>query len=90
MDNTIRTWDTVDQTEISCFDGPTHTEILCLDYLPKFGLIVTGHENGDLYMWDIDIGTKIKLGSKNKFWDNTICALDHMITHEFSYLFSAG
>jgi hypothetical protein len=50
LDNTLRTWDTVDSTEILCFDGPTNTELLCMDYLPKFGLLVTGHENGDLYL----------------------------------------
>jgi hypothetical protein len=61
-----------------------------LTYLPKFGLLVTGHENGELYMWDVDIGTKIKVSTKNKTLDNTICVLDHMITHDFAYLFSAG
>ena len=35
-----------------------------MEYLNKFGLLVTGHENGDLYMWDIEIGNKIKMKHK--------------------------
>lgn len=75
-DNTIRVWDSVDQTQLACFSCPQETEIMCMEYLPKFGLLVTGHENGDLYMWDIEIGNNIKMKSKTKSTD-IICCLTH-------------
>lgn len=88
-DNTIRVWDSVDQTEMACFTCPQDTEIICMEYLSKFGLLITGHENGDIYMWDIEIGNKIKLKTKSKGAD-TICCLSHYSTKDMDLLFSSG
>lgn len=88
-DNTIRVWDAVDQSEIACFPAPGDTELLCLHYLDKFGLLATGHENGDIYLWDIEVGNKIKLKNKVKAVD-TICCMTHLFHGESDYLFSAG
>lgn len=88
-DNTIRVWDSVDQSEIACFHCPPDTEVTCMEYLPKFGLLVTGHENGDLYMWDVEIGNKIKLKNKSKVAD-TVCCLSHYSGKETDLLFSSG
>jgi WD40 repeat protein len=88
-DNTIRVWDSVDQTEMACFACPSDTEVLCMVYLTKFGLLVTGHENGDLYMWDIEIGNHIKLKNKNKTNDS-ICCLSQLSTDHLDFLFASG
>lgn len=88
-DNTVRVWDSVDQTELACFQCPADTEVLCMEYLTKFGLLVTGHENGDLYMWDIEIGNHIKLKNKNKSNDS-ICCLAQLSTDSLDFLFASG
>lgn len=88
-DNTIRVWDSVDQTEMACFACPPETEVICMEYLTKFGLLVTGHENGDLYMWDIEIGNHIKLKNKIKSSD-TICCLSHVSNDNSDFLFASG
>jgi WD40 repeat protein len=88
-DNTIRVWDSVDQTEMACFPCPPDTEVLCMEYLTKFGLLVTGHENGDLYMWDIEIGTRIKLKNKNKTNESVVC-LCQLSNINMDFLFVSG
>jgi WD40 repeat protein len=88
-DNTIRVWDSVDQTELAVFNCPEETEVVCMEYLSKFGLLATGHENGDLYLWDIEIGNKIKLVHKTKFKDNVTC-LSHISSSDVDYLIASG
>lgn len=62
---------------------------MVIDYIPKYGLLASGHENGEIYIWDIDIGTMLKVDNK-KMSENTICAFAHICTYEFTYLISAG
>lgn len=88
-DNTLRVWDAVDQAELACFACPPETEVLCMEYLSRFGLMITGHENGDLYMWDIEVGNKIKLKHKMKGGD-VICCLSQVANSESFYLLASG
>jgi WD40 repeat protein len=74
LDNTLRVWDTTDNSLAVTLEAPDDTEVMCMCYLKQFGLVCTGHENGDIYMWDIEIGTKVKLGAKVNT-KNTICCL---------------
>lgn len=89
LDNTLRVWDTTDNTLALTLEAPEDTEIMCMCYLKEFGLVCTGHENGDIYMWDIEIGTKIKLASKI-IVKNTICCLVFGMIAKSPYLFAAG
>ena len=89
LDNTLRIWDTTDMSQSGVLESPDDTEVMCMDYLTKFGLVCTGHENGDIYMWDIEIGTKVKLGTKYKT-KNTICCQVSGSIGSYYYQFSSG
>lgn len=69
------------------------SEISSMHYLFNANLLATGHDNGDIKLWNVDIGTSITLNqssSKSRHVNN-ICALtSHIFPAGEEYLFSSG
>ena len=97
LDNTMRVWDPSDLGCTLVLENPEKAEISCLHYLSFANLFVTGHENGALRMWNIELGNSITVDQEEhpSRHTNTICAL---ASYEYRrsneditiYMFSAG
>jgi len=61
LDNTIRVWDPKDMQCQNLLENPDKHEISCLSYLQQANLFVTGHENGDIKLWNIELNNYLTL-----------------------------
>lgn len=61
LDNTMRVWDPFDLVCLLVMENPEKAEMSCLHYLPSANLFVTGHENGIMRMWNIELGNSITI-----------------------------
>ncbi len=98
LDNTMRVWDPKDFTQLTRL-GNEREEIASLHYLQHANLFVTGHENGDVKLWNIELGNSITLIQDDSPWRHVsnVCALTSFVyqrgeTAEDSteFLFSSG
>lgn len=60
LDNTIRCWDPYDMSCLGVFQEKK-TEISCMTYLPGSIVIMTGHDDGNVKLWNIDSGSSMTL-----------------------------
>ena len=77
LDNTIRFWDSKDMKTISVLENDERSELACIAYLPNCGLVASGHEDGHIRLWNIEIGTHILMTTKESKGkhDNTVSCL---------------
>ena len=61
LDNTIRFWDGKDMSVISVMENDERSELSSMCYLPSCGLVVTGHEDGHIRIWNLEIGNSVLL-----------------------------
>jgi WD40 repeat protein len=75
------------------------SEITCLSYLKGSNLFVTGHDTGDIKLWNLELNSSIILEQSNLIYRhiNTVCCLysEQMKTSLNNdslseYLFSSG
>lgn len=67
LDNTIRYWDTKSEmTTISIMENDEKSELSSMTYLLESGLIATGHEDGHIRLWNLEIGTHVIITSEEK------------------------
>lgn len=85
LDNTMRVWDPQDLTCLAVLDNPENSEISSLWYLQHANLFATGHENGAVRLWNIELGNSITIDqSQNPIrHNNSVCALS-------SYVYERG
>lgn len=57
LDGTIRCWDEFDSKEAFQFGMKKMAEVCCMHTLWSMNIIVTGHENGVIRLWNSDAGT---------------------------------
>ena len=70
LDNTIRLWDTKSEMNtISIMENDEKSELASMSYLLEAGLVATGHEDGHIKLWNLEIGTHVVITGeeKNKF-----------------------
>jgi len=53
LDNTMRCWDQYDMTCIGIIREPD-SEICCIVYIPDSVILVSGHDNGTVKLWNVD------------------------------------
>ena len=63
LDNTIRLWNSGKMETINVFDAPNQAEISCMTFLLKSCLVATGHEDGSIRLWNLEINSSIELKS---------------------------
>lgn len=61
LDNTIRVWEPKDMSCNFVLDNSSNNEISSFHFLANANLIVSGHENGEIKLWNIELGSSIIL-----------------------------
>jgi WD40 repeat protein len=64
LDNTIRLWDSIKIDVINVLESPEHSELSCMTFLMNCCLVATGHEDGALRLWNLDISSSVLLKSQ--------------------------
>ncbi|KAL4445096.1 hypothetical protein ABPG74_018824 [Tetrahymena malaccensis] len=99
LDNTIRVWDPKDMQCQNLLENPDKHEISCLSYLSQANLFVTGHENGDIKLWNIELNNYLTLDQQppHKHKDSIQCFTSYVQVEQkgqqvekTEYLFSSG
>ena len=87
LDNTIRFWDAKDMSTIITMESPEESELSCMTYLMNCGLVATGHEDGEIRVWNLEINSfvTLKCSEKNKH-KNTISCIQGIIFKEAEFL----
>ena len=61
LDNTMRVWDPTDLASLQMLANPEKSQITSLFYLKRANLFVTGHDNGAVRLWNIELQTSITI-----------------------------
>jgi len=61
LDNSLKVWDPRYIQCLNTLENKGKSEIMCLSCLPVCNLFVTGHENGDIKLWNVEIGNTLIL-----------------------------
>ncbi|EGR30566.1 WD repeat protein, partial [Ichthyophthirius multifiliis] len=99
LDNTIRVWDPKDMQCQNLLENNEKQEISCLSYLKQANLFVTGHEDGNIKLWNIELNSCLVLDQQppNKHWDSIQCFASCIFVQKktqseekIEFLFSSG
>ena len=55
--------------------APEHSEISCMTFLVKSCLVATGHEDGSIRLWNLDISSSVLLKSPKYQHTNSISCI---------------
>ena len=76
LDNTIRLWNSKKMDVANVLEAPSDSEVSCMTFLMESCLVVTGHEDGTLRLWNLEISSSILLKStKGGQHSNTISCI---------------
>jgi WD40 repeat protein len=64
LDNTIRLWDSKKMDVINVMAAPESSEISCMTFLTESCLVATGHEDGVIRLWNLEINSSVVLKSQ--------------------------
>ena len=66
---------------INKFDAPSQSEISCMTFLLKSCLVATGHEDGSIRLWNLEINSSIELKSMKggKHTNSISCIISDII-----------
>ena len=63
LDNTIRLWDSKKMDVINVLESPDSSELSCMTFLANCCLVATGHEDGAIRLWNLEISSSVVLKS---------------------------
>lgn len=86
LDNTIRLWDSVKIEPMNVLQAPEYSEISCMTFLVKSCLVATGHEDGSIRLWNMDISSSVLLKSPKYQHTNSISCIIGVIELDEEYL----
>jgi WD40 repeat protein len=89
LDNTIRVWDYSDLSTIAVLEAPDHTEITSMCFLPVSNLIATGHDTGDVMLWNPELKVSVTLDAPDKH-NNTVTCVIGALYNDTEYLITVG
>ena len=77
LDNTIRLWDAKEMALVTVMESPEHSEISCMTFLINCCLVATGHEDGAIRLWNLEINSSVtlKCDDKNRHNNSISCIL---------------
>lgn len=92
LDNTIRFWDAKEMNTLSVMESPEHSELSCMTYLMNCGLVATGHEDGSIRTWNLEINSFLTItqGDYEKVHTNTVSCIEAIQWKESEFLIAGG
>ncbi|PNW82472.1 hypothetical protein CHLRE_06g280350v5 [Chlamydomonas reinhardtii] len=85
IDNTVRLWDPYDMACIRVMEELS-SEISAMTFYEGWNLLVTGHDNGDIRLWNLDTGSTTTLRQHT----NTVTSLELALVHRNEELLISG
>jgi WD40 repeat protein len=77
LDNTISLWDYAKMDTISTMESPKTSELTCITFLYRCFLVASGHEDGAIRLWNMEINSSVllKCHDPSKKHTNTISCI---------------
>lgn len=86
-DNTIVLWDFNKMKVVTKLESPKHSELTCLTFLYNCCLVATGHEDGAIRLWNMEINSSVLLKcAESKRHKNTISCIHGCIWKDVEFL----
>jgi hypothetical protein len=61
-------------------ENSEESEINCLHYLPRANLFVTGHDNGDMKLWNLELNSILEMEQHPPHkHTNSVCTIFSMV-----------
>jgi len=87
LDNTILLWDFEKMEVITRMEAPKHSELSCMTFLTNCCLVATGHEDGAIRLWNLEINSSVLLKcDERQKHTNTISCIHGAIWNDAEYL----
>ena len=91
LDNTILLWDFAKLEIITKMEAPDDSEISCMTFLYNCCLVATGHEDGAIRLWNLEINSSVLLKShESQKHENTIACIHGAIWKDCEFLLCGG
>ena len=91
LDNTIRLWDSKKMDVLNVLEAPSNSELSCMTFLPNACLVATGHEDGLIRLWNLEISSSVILKSaKGGRHSNSISCIICETIQEQEYLIAGS
>ena len=91
LDNTIVLWNYEKMEIISQMHAPKNSELSCMTFLFKSCLVATGHEDGEIRLWNMEINSSVLLKApKNKRHSNLISCIHGTIWNKSEFLLAGS
>lgn len=89
LDNTIMLWDYEKMEILSKMEAPKTSELTCITFLYRCCLVASGHEDGAIRLWNMEINSSVLLKCQDpaKKHTNTISCITSTIWKESEFLF---
>jgi WD40 repeat protein len=88
LDNTILLWDYEKMEILSKMEAPKNSELTCITFLYNCCLVASGHEDGAIRLWNMEINSSVLLRctDPNKKHTNTISCITSTIWKKSEFL----
>lgn len=87
LDNTILLWDFEKMEIITKMEAPEHSELSCMTFLYNCCLVATGHEDGAIRLWNMEINSSVLLKcNESQRHKNTISCIHGTVWKDSEFL----
>ena len=87
LDNTILLWDFEKMEIITKMEAPEHSELSCMTFLYNCCLVATGHEDGAIRLWNMEINSSVLLKcNESQKHKNTISCIHGTVWKDSEFL----
>lgn len=88
LDNTISLWDYGKMDTLSTMDAPKNSELTCITFLYRCFLVASGHEDGAIRLWNMEINSSVllKCHDQSKKHTNTISCITSTFWKDSEFL----
>lgn len=73
-------------TQILSIDSPEQSELSCMTYLINCCLVATGHEDGAIRLWNLEINSSVTLKSEKFMHQDSISCIQSILWKDSEYL----
>ena len=88
LDQTILLWDYDKMEVLSRMEAPKNSELTCITFLYRCCLVASGHEDGAIRLWNMEINSSVllKCQDEKKKHTNTISCITSTIWKDSEFL----